>query len=273
MPGYQGKIGVFDSGLGGLTVFKALRAALPEAHLVYLGDTARTPYGSKGAATILRYSRECADFLLRQRVEALVVACNTSSAIALEDLRSRTAVPVFGTIDAAVSEALRCATKSVGIIATQATVHKGAYQERLKAAAPEMDIYAKACPLFVPLVENGILNGSIVDATMEHYLHDLSQHKVEALILGCTHYPFLLPALRQFVPPTVALIDCASVLANEVSSALNPAYQKTATNCSGRLGLSEYFVTDEPSRFDFLARSFFEGQQPSAVQVQELTAA
>ncbi|WKZ57494.1 MAG: glutamate racemase [Bdellovibrionota bacterium] len=260
------RIGVFDSGLGGLTVFRALRNALPTADLLYLGDTARTPYGSKGEHTILRYSRECADFLCSRSIDALVIACNTSSAIAIEELKKDLPLPVFGTIDAAVGESMRGENASIGIIATHATIAKGAYQRSIAQKLPRVEVIAKACPLFVPLVENGILSGPVLEATLDLYLAELREKRLSTLILGCTHYPFLRPAFERYFHGEVRLIDCADAVAREVAGALT---QEPWTN-KAVTGRSEFYVTDEPSRFDYLARVFFEQEQPQAVQVEEL---
>ncbi|AAC06621.1 glutamate racemase [Aquifex aeolicus] len=207
------KIGIFDSGAGGMTVLKAIREAYPNVDVVYLGDTARVPYGIRSKETIVRYSKECANFLKDKGVDLLVVACNTASAYALEELKREFPFPVFGVIEPGVKEALRKSkTKRIGVIGTQATIKSGAYQEALKRAGAE--VYSKACPLFVPLVEEGMIEGEIPKKVVEHYLKDF-KGKVDTLILGCTHYPLLKREIQNFLEG-VNVIDSSRATAKSL---------------------------------------------------------
>ncbi len=208
------KIGIFDSGVGGLTVLKALREELPSVDFFYLGDTARVPYGGKSKETIQRYSLECAEFLLSFGVELLVVACNTASAYALEALKDKLSIPVIGVIQPGVEKAIKISKqKKIGVIGTRGTIQSKAYQKLLESYGAQ--VFAKACPLFVPLVEEGILNGTIAKSVIEYYLQEL-KGKIDTLILGCTHYPLLKEPIKQFMGE-VDVVDSAEAVAKKVS--------------------------------------------------------
>jgi len=204
---------VFDSGVGGLTVLKALRERFRRIDLVYLGDTARVPYGIRSAETVVRYALECAEFLKEKGVELLVVACNTASAYALETLRRELPFPVFGVIEPGVKRALELSRGKVGVIGTPATVRSGAYQEALSAAG--LEVYAKACPLFVPLVEEGLTEGEIARKVVEHYLKELKEKRVDTLILGCTHYPLLKGVISDYMEG-VSVVDSSEAVSESV---------------------------------------------------------
>ncbi|NPB08361.1 MAG: glutamate racemase [Aquificae bacterium] len=207
------KIGVFDSGVGGLTVLKAIRERYPRTDLVYLGDTARVPYGTKSPETVIRYSLECANFLREKGIEILVVACNTASSCALEKLRKEMPFPVVGVIEPGVEEALRRSrTGKIGVIGTQATVRSGVYQKLLKERGAQ--VLSRACPLFVPLVEEGLVEGEIPRKVAEHYLKEL-KGKVDTLILGCTHYPLLKGVIRDFLGD-VEVIDSSQAVSESL---------------------------------------------------------
>lgn len=264
-------IGVFDSGLGGLTVLKELQAMLPGERLIYLGDTARTPYGSKGAQTIVRYSDECAKFLLRHEVKLLVVACNTASSIALSYLKESCPCPVIGTIEQAVRSALRNARRNrIGIIGTEATIASGAYQKRLQELAPQVTVLSQACPLFVPLVEQGMFSGEIVDKVIEHYLAGMRSEGVDALVLGCTHYPLLSAALGKYFGDEVAIVECAKAIAEEVGEILSAQGLRASTSQQSSRG--PFFVTDEVSRFDRLAALLLGESMSNAKKVELVSA-
>ncbi len=207
------KIGIFDSGVGGLTVLKALREELPSVDFFYLGDTARVPYGSKSKETIQRYSLECADFLLSFGIELLVVACNTASAYALDLLRESLAIPVVGVVEPGVEYALKISKgKRIGVIGTKGTVQSAVYQNLLREQGAQP--IAKACPLFVPLVEEGIVKGRIAQSVVEYYLEELKD-KVDTLILACTHYPLLKETIKEFMGD-VDVVDSAHAVAQKV---------------------------------------------------------
>ncbi len=208
------KIGVFDSGVGGLTVLKALRDKYKHVDFVYLGDTARVPYGNKSAQTVIRYSLECAEFLMGEGIDLLVVACNSASSYALDSLRESLPIPVFGVIDPGVKKALEITKGKVGVIGTRATISSGVYKRRLEEYGVE--VYQKASPLFVPLVEEGMVEGKIAQEIVEYYLKDLKEARVDTLILGCTHYPLLRPLIERYMGDNVKVIDSATVLALEI---------------------------------------------------------
>lgn len=259
-----GPIGLFDSGLGGLTVLRELRRTLPAEPLLYLGDTARTPYGSKSAATIRRYARECAEFLLARQIKLLVVACNTASSVALEELSTFCPCPVIGTIEPAVDAALRVTrTGRIAVLGTRATIASGVYQNRLAARLSGVEVFARPCPLFVPLVEEGITSGPVVDSAVEMYLGPLRNESVDTIILGCTHYPLLAGALQSFFGSSVNLVECSTAIAKVVKDMVS-----TATVPAGSGGAAQYFVTDEAGRFSALARLFLEERAVQAKEVE-----
>ncbi|GAA6736492.1 glutamate racemase [Thermus oshimai] len=233
-------IGVFDSGVGGLTVLRALREHLPREDFLYFGDTARVPYGGKPLPMVRRFAWEIAGFLLREGVKAIVVACNTASSAALPDLAEDLSVPVFGVLEPAAEEAR--AHAKVGLIGTQATVGSGAYERHLDIA------WKKACPLFVPLVEEGLWEDPVALLVARHYLEEAPKD-LEALILGCTHYPFLKPVIGQ-VLPGVRLIDSAEATAKKVARVLEA---EGLLNPEGR-GRVVHYVTGDPEAYRALAQ-------------------
>jgi glutamate racemase len=266
-------IGLFDSGVGGLTVLRAVRRLLPQEKTLYLGDTARTPYGSKGQSTIVRYSRECAHFLRGRGIKLLIVACNTSSAVALELLRDELPCPVIGTIEPAVRFAIeRTRSGRVGVIGTEATIQSGSYQDALRHSAPTLEVSGVACPLFVPLVEQGLFEGPVVDAVIEHHLADLKRNGVDTLILGCTHYPLLREAISRFFDGKVSMIECSEAVAAETKRLLHERdlTRKVDGDNSELQGSEQLFVTDAVSRFDRLARKLIGDSDPQVQRVELL---
>jgi glutamate racemase len=244
-------IGVFDSGLGGLTVLKALARRMPEESLIYFGDTARVPYGSKSPEAIARFSSEAARFLAGRGIKLLVIACNTSSAWALPAIRRAVRIPVIGVIEPGARAALAAARGRVGIIGTEATVASRAYPKALRALSPRTRTASAACPLFVPLVEEGWWSGPVVSAVAARYLEPLKRARVDALILGCTHYPYLKPVLARAMGPRVKLIDSADETAAETERALAELGLRAPR---GRRGRREFYASDAPERFRRLAR-------------------
>ena len=247
-------LGIFDSGLGGLTVARSIHEAMPAESLVYLGDTARVPYGNKSGETIIRYSRENSQFLISKGVKAVVVACNTASAYALEALRAELKVPVFGVIESGVEAALH-ATKNnrVGVIGTLGTIESLAYQNAIKAARPDIQIVAEPTPLLVPLIEEDWIEHDATRLVLEEYLWKFQRAGVDTLVLACTHYPLLKAVLSRQLGPSVALVDSARTCAD---------YVKRALEHSGELGSAqteagmEVYLTDRPARFARLAERF-----------------
>ena len=246
-------IGVFDSGVGGLTVFRALRRALPAERLVYFGDTARVPYGTKSKETVTRCSLEIGRFLESRGVKHVVVACNSATALALPALKAALRVPVTGVIEPAVRAAQAAAAGgAVGVIGTEATVASGAYQDAWRARHPGGRLVAAACPLYVPLVEEGWWEHAVTRAVARTYLAPFVRARLAALILGCTHYPLLKPVLSGVLGPRVRLIDSGEETAAEVGAVLR---RSGLSRPSGR-GDETFFVTDGPERFRRLARRF-----------------
>ena len=265
MPNNESAIGVFDSGIGGLTVLQKIIETLPKENTVYLGDTARAPYGTMSVETVLRYSFENTEFLVQKGVKAVVVACNTSTAIALTQLRDSLSIPVIGVIEPGVRRAIKSTkNKRVGVIGTEATIQSGAYTRALKEADGTVEVYSRACPLFVPLVEEGWTDNDVVEMTVKAYLGSLKQSGIDALILGCTHYPLLKKAIREFIGNAVRLVDSAEETAKEVETTLKKA---VLTRRNGK-GIHSFFVTDAPDRFIEVGRRFLGEKVASAVRIE-----
>jgi glutamate racemase len=258
-------IGVFDSGIGGLTVLKELATALPAEDFIYLGDTARLPYGTKSSEVILRYSRENTEFLLAKGIKLLVVACNTSSAVALATIARDTIVPVIGVIEPGARAAAAASRNGrIGVIGTEATIASGAYTRALQQIRPGIEIYTRACPLLVPLVEEGWTENEIAERTVVHYLESLKASGIDTLLLGCTHYPLLSDLFRRVLGPAVRIVDSATATAAAVS-------ERLAELRLGRMrgmGAQSFFVTESPERFIRVGRRFLGPQVESAVRIE-----
>jgi glutamate racemase len=250
----RGPIGIFDSGLGGLTVARAVYRHLPRESTIYFGDTARVPYGPKSPDTVRRYSLEILDWLLGEGVKAVVVACNTSSAHALEALAARAPVPVLGVIEPGARAALRGnAGAPIGVIGTTGTVASGAYPRTLSALSPGVVVVQQACPLFVPLVEEGWFEHPVTEVVAREYLAPLLAAGVEALVLGCTHYPLLAPVLAEVAGPEIRLVDSAE----ETALALEELLQRQGLAAPADQSPSHrYVVSDDPARFAAVAARF-----------------
>jgi glutamate racemase len=255
------RIGIFDSGFGGLTVQRALLAALPYADTVYLGDTARLPYGTKSAETVTQYSLRNARVLARHEIDLLVVACNTASAVALPALRAELPIPVLGVVEPGARVAAHASrTGRIGVIGTAGTVGSGAYQAAIRRERPGAEVIARACPLFVPLVEEGWTDpeDEVVRGVIRRYIGPLRGDGVDTLVLGCTHYPLLEEAIARELPG-VSLVDSARAIAAEVQARL-PAEP-------GREGEHRFLVTDSPERFLAVAGRFLGRAVTSAEHV------
>jgi glutamate racemase len=245
-------IGVFDSGVGGLTVVRALRAAVPGVGLVYLGDTARVPYGIRSRVTVRGYAREAAEFLARERVDGIVVACNTASATALDVFAEVFRGPVLGMVEPGVASALRATRNGrIGVIGTQATIRSDAYGARIRELRPGADVVSAACPLFVPLAEEGWTEGDVPRLTAERYLAPLREAGIDTLVLGCTHYPLLKPFIGQVMGPDVALVDSAEAAAQTVADGWPLACAIDAPPFAAR-----FCVTDAGGTFATVAGRF-----------------
>lgn len=246
--GRHGAIGVFDSGVGGLTVLKALMERLPNESTVYLGDTARVPYGTKSGEVVTKYSLANARALFEYDIKVLVVACNTASAVALPALEAQLPIPVIGVIlPGAEAAAKATKTGKVAVIGTPGTIASGAYQKALHAAHPELEVRGQACPLFVPLAEEGWLDGAVPHLVAEKYLGgELLTGGVDTLVLGCTHYPLLSHVIQEVVGPKVTLVDSAQATAERVAQVLR---ERELTRLERTAVERHYLVTDTPNRF------------------------
>jgi glutamate racemase len=243
-------VGIFDSGVGGLTVQRAILERLPGLDTVYLGDTARVPYGSKSPEVVTQYSLRNARFLVAREIDLLVVACNTASAVALPALRDALAIPVLGVVEPGARAAARASRSGrIGVIGTPSTVASGAYQRALRAARADAEVVARACPLFVPLAEEGWTDpdDEVVRAVARRYLAPLADACIDTLVLGCTHYPLLKGAVANELPG-VALVDSADAIAAEVAVRVSTDSQREAEH--------RFFVTDVPARFLSVAERF-----------------
>lgn len=240
-------IGVFDSGIGGLTVVAALRELLPGESIFYIGDTARVPYGGKSQATIERYSVELAGLLLAERAKCIVVACNTASALGVPQLKSDLRVPVTGVIEPGAQAAVK-ATRSgkIGVIGTRATVNSRAYERAIEELDSDLEVFSEACPLFVPLIEEGWIEDAVTDSVIARYLEKMLRHDVDTLVLGCTHYPLLRAAIQRFVGPKITLVDSAQNTALAVQKLLK---QHKLTAPKKSVGKLQVALTDQSTGF------------------------
>jgi glutamate racemase len=269
-------IGVFDSGVGGLTVYRALHERLPNEHFVYLGDTARVPYGTKSLSTVERYAIENAKFLEGHGIKLLVVACNTASALALPAIRAAVGLPVVGVIGPGARAASKAANgKKIGVIATEATIQSGAYARAIAKAGSASTVIERACPLFVALAEEGWSESDVARLVAEQYLIDLKLEELGALVLGCTHYPILRNLIRDVVGHGVPLIDSGEATASEVQSLLESSNLSASParreNIERRLcdDLDHFYVTDAAERFAKVAERFL-GVAPSVLEAVEV---
>jgi glutamate racemase len=259
-------IGVFDSGIGGLTVVHALIQKLPHENIVYFGDTARVPYGPKSPAIVREYAAQDVEFLISKDVKLIVVACNTVSAVALDVVQKHAKVPVIGVIlPGAVAAATATKKKRVGIIGTRATINSSAYTHALRQLDPEVQAFACECPLFVPLAEEGWVDHKVTQMVAREYLFPLKLEKIDTLILGCTHYPILRNAIQQAIDDTVALIDSGEATAVEVISILDANGLRNTSTHRAHL---QFFVSDLPAKFTEIGERFL-GQRLGRVQKAE----
>lgn len=269
-------IGIFDSGVGGLTVYRALHERLPSEHFIYLGDTARVPYGTKSLSTIERYAIENARFLEAHDIKLLVVACNTASALALPAIRDRVSLPVVGVIGPGSRRAAEAAAgKMVAVIGTEATVQSSAYARAISKIDPSTRVIERACPLFVPLAEEGWADSEVARAVAEQYLGDLRQLDLGALVLGCTHYPILRDLISEVVGTDVPLIDSGDAAAREVQQLLEANNLAASARVQEMVerqlcdDLDHFYVTDAAERFAKVAERFL-GSAPSVLEAVEV---
>ena len=247
-------IGVFDSGIGGLTVVHEIMMRLPNEDIVYLGDTARLPYGTKSPETVLRFSRETLAFLKRKNVKMIVVACNTASSVALPRLKEEEELPMVGVLIPGARAAARATTtKRVGVIGTTATIRSGAYEDALWGLDSQIKIWSRACPLFVPLVEEGWIDDEVTTLAAKRYLDPMAEFDADALVLGCTHYPVIKGIISRVVGDKVALVDSALETAAEVERLLAA---RGLRNDADRIGRITVYVTDIPYLFKEVGERF-----------------
>lgn len=258
-------IGVFDSGVGGLTVLQKIAELLPHEHLIYLGDTARYPYGNKSADVVQCFALENTEFLVDKGIKMLVVACNSAAAVALDTLGEHLDIPVVGVIEPGARQAIKqTRNRKVGVIGTEATIASGAYTQALRELDKDLEIYTRACPLFVHLAEEGWVDNAVAHQAAEIYLTSLKRSGIDTLLLGCTHYPLLQGVIADVMGPNVTLVDSASTTAAAVREAL---VRHGIPRRSGEGALS-FFVTDVPERFIKVAGRFMGQKVDSAVRIE-----
>ena len=252
--GCERPIGIFDSGIGGLTVAQEVTRLLPNEQIVYFGDTARVPYGTKSKESVIRFSRDNVNVLLRYNVKMIVIACNTSTSWALGILRKEYKIPIIGVIEPGSRRALEVSRKKrIGVIATPSTVNSGKYTQTILKLAPSAKVSSRACPLFVPLVEEGWLDHRVTEKVAEEYLASLRAEQIDTLILGCTHYPLLKTVLQKVMGKQVTLVDSAIETARAVKKLLEAEGLLRSSKHPPR---HEFLVSDEPEHFRVVAKRF-----------------
>ncbi len=254
-------IGIFDSGVGGLTVYSSIDRALPNSDIYYLGDTARVPYGNKSKETIVRYSLECASFLFENfKIDILVVACNTASSHAVDILKNYLSIPVIGVVEPGVEQALKVTKNGkIGVIGTYATIRSKSYKKNLLEKNKDVEVYQKPCPLFVPLVEEGLLEHPVTFIMIEEYLQEIVDKGIDTLILGCTHYPLLKESIKR-VYPHLEIVDSSEVIVEKLKE-LNPLKEK---------GIRRVFVTDHSPAFIKLENLILSGVKVEKIELSEV---
>jgi len=257
-------IGIFDSGLGGLTVLRAIHELLPEENLIYFGDSGRAPYGTKSKETIIKYTFQDIDLLIAKDVKMIVIACNTASSCAIEAVRAFYKIPIVEVIEPGAKAAtMTTKTGRIGIIGTPATVSSGVYEKNLKLLMPDCTCISKACPMFVPLVEEGLWEGEIAEKIVEHYLNEVKEFGVDSLVLGCTHYPLIAPVISRMMGNKVTMVNSALEVARAVRETLDK-YDISANN----EGKMDFYTSDSVSKFRSLG-SLFLGEPLESVNVMK----
>lgn len=258
-------IGIFDSGVGGLTVLKEIFKALPQEDTIYLGDTARVPYGTKSPETVTRYARQITSFLVGRDIKLLVVACNTASAFSLDALKEKFPIPIVGVIEPGARRAASVTkTGKVGVIGTEGTIRSSAYAKAIKRMNPEIEVITRACPLFVPLAEEGWTDNEVARMAARMYLQGLKEEGVDTLVLGCTHYPLLKGIISEVMGEGVTLVDSAEETARTVAEILRGS---GSLRPSSEKGNHHYFVTDVPAGFIRVGNRFLGGRLGDVYQV------
>ena len=258
-------IGIFDSGLGGLTVLKELKQILPEESFIYFGDIAHLPYGNKSKTSILEYSSTISQYLYSQTIKSLIIACNTASAVAYSKINKQFSIPVFNVIDASVQHAVQTTkTGCIGIIGTEATINSNAYQKRIHDINNNIDIVVRSCPLFVPLVEENLINYKFTHDIAAYYLQQIIKSKADTLILGCTHYPLLSNIIKQIIGNKIKIINSSSLTAQKIKKTL---FIKGQLTTKGNTASDIFYVSDKPKQFNDLAKIFLNNQSINAQKV------
>lgn len=253
-------IGVFDSGIGGLTVVKEIMKQLPNENLVYFGDTARVPYGSKTPDTIIRYSQQIVRFLQTKNVKAIVIACNTVSALALEILREEVEIPVIGVVIPGARSAVRTTrNKKIGVIGTEATIRSEMYTKKMQMEDAEVEVVGKACPLFVPLIEEGFANHSIMRDVIDLYLHDMRETNIDTLILGCTHYPLVSQSIQEYMGNRIQIVNPAYETAKELEQLLKHRQMEAKPLSKDETPCYSFYSSDAPLKFKNFANAILPG--------------
>ncbi len=248
-------VGVFDSGVGGLTVAREIMRQLPNENLVYFGDTARVPYGSKSRDNIIRYSRQIIHFLKTKGVKAIVIACNTASALALDVVREESDIPIIGVVEPGARAALQITqTKKIGVIGTEATVQSAMYGKIIKGLDPTVSVIGKACPLFVPLVEEGFAKHKVTEEIIDYYLASMKESDIDSLILGCTHYPLLRSRIRAYLEDKIQLVNPAYETAMDLKYILKESGMENAGK-EGEHATYSFYVSDAADKFKQFANS------------------
>ena len=257
----ESPIGIFDSGVGGLTVVKAMQALLPAEKIIYFGDTARVPYGSKSQVTIRKYAQDDTAILMRYQPKMIIVACNTVSALALDVVKKAGgSIPVIGVLDAGAELAVSVSRgKHIGVIGTQATVCSNAYACAINSIDPDIEVYSKACPLFVPLAEEGFTDHPATRLIAEEYLREFHAEHIDTLVLGCTHYPILRNMIAETVGPDIRIIDSAEAVAQRAKALLE---ETGMLHTSGEPANPHLLVSDLPQKFSMLYRLFMSADMP-----------
>lgn len=261
-------IGVFDSGVGGLTVVKQIMKVMPHENIIYFGDTARVPYGTKSREAVTKYSKQNVRFLLSKEVKAIIVACNTASSNSLDALRDTFDVPIFGVVVPGVEEAVRSTkNKKIGVIGTPATVRSGAYERMICEKDDEMQVFTKACPLFVPLAEEGWTDNDVARQAAKIYLEGLAATGIDSLVLGCTHYPLLKRCIGTTVGDAIKLVDPAKATAKRVKHFLE---EKGLRNESEDLGEKQFYLSDSTDTFRFVCQKALKyAFQPEIIDIEQ----
>lgn len=264
-------IGVFDSGVGGLTVAREIMRQLPEESMIYFGDTARVPYGSKSKDTIIRYSRQIVNFLLSKGVKAVVVACNTASALALTELQREYIVPIIGMVQPGAVAAMKATkNKNIGIIGTNATIKSGQYGTYLRKLDPKVTVVTKACPLFVPLVEEGFKEHVVTQEVIEYYLESMRSTDIDAMILGCTHYPLLRSKIRAYMGDKIQIVNPAYETAMDLKKLLHEQDMEN-DGADARHSRYSFYVSDVAEKFRKFANTVmpFDVPTTNVVNIEE----